>query len=253
MLRMSGATPLLPLYVFVAWRRTTSHFLLSEVRGVHVHYEASWHMRKGFWLVFVRCPVRISNGTPFTLGGVFPAILLIPPSNFLQSRCFKLGSHLSLSHLFQLHFYRHPLTEGYWLINPIIPPRNTGLPQEFSISLYSWHRFWFPPRYFWPLWPLQAPFFDMYSSVSLYFACLGGSTLGFVWLSSDGFRSVRPSYPHLRFLICKFILSCFVRFHSLLFVIWSGQKIPNIFLWHLLMKTCSLAVTLFEFFQDSQP
>ena len=43
-------------------------------------------------------------------------------------------------------------------------------------------------------------------------------------MSSDGFRNVWPSHPHLRFLICKSILGCFVRYHSSLFLIWSGQK-----------------------------
>jgi hypothetical protein len=70
-------------------------------------------------------------------------------------------------------------------------------------------------------------------------------------MSSDGYRSVWPSHPHLRFLIYKSILGCFVRFHSSLFVIWSSQKILNIFLMHLLIKS-SLAVILFEFFQVSQ-
>ena len=46
-------------------------------------------------------------------------------------------------------------------------------------------------------------------------------------MSSDDFRSVWPSHPHLRFLICKSMLSWFVRFHSALFVIWSGQKITR--------------------------
>jgi hypothetical protein len=44
-----------------------------------------------------------------------------------------------------------------------------------------------------------------------------------------------------------------VRFHNPLFVIWSGQKMLNIFLRHLLKKTCNLALILFEFFQVSQP
>ena len=66
--------------------------------------------------------------------------------------------------------------------------------------------------------------------------------------SSAVLRHVGPSHPHLLFLICKSILGCFVRFHSSLFVIWSGQKILNIFLRHLLIKTYSLAVSLFEFF-----
>jgi hypothetical protein len=70
-----------------------------------------------------------------------------------------------------------------------------------------------------------------------------------VAISSDGFRSVWPSQPHLHFLICISILDCFMCFHSSLFVIWSSQKILNIFLRHLLIKTCSLAVILLEFFQ----
>jgi len=49
------------------------------------------------------------------------------------------------------------------------------------------------------------------------------------------------------------IRGCFVRFHSSLFFIWSGQKILNIFLKLLLIKTCSLVVIYFEFFQVSQP
>ena len=70
---------------------------------------------------------------------------------------------------------------------------------------------------------------------------------------SDGFRSVRPSHPNLHFPICRSILGCFVRFHNSIFDIWSGQKILNIFLRHLLIKTCSWAVIRFEFFQVSQP
>jgi len=72
-------------------------------------------------------------------------------------------------------------------------------------------------------------------------------------MSSDGFRSVWPRHPHLRFLICKSILDCFLRFHSSLFVIWSSQKILNIFLRHLLIKAYILAVILSELFQVSQP
>jgi len=55
-------------------------------------------------------------------------------------------------------------------------------------------------------------------------------------ISSDGFRSLWAGHPHLRFLIRKSILSCFVRFHSSPFVMWSGQKNLNIFLRHLLIK-----------------
>ena len=66
-------------------------------------------------------------------------------------------------------------------------------------------------------------------------------------MSLDDIRSVWPSHPHLRFLIW------FVCFHSALFVIWSSQKILNIFLKHLLVKTCSIAIILLEFFQVSRP
>ena len=72
-------------------------------------------------------------------------------------------------------------------------------------------------------------------------------------MSPDGLRNVWSSLPHLRFLICKSILRCFVRFHSSSFFIWSGQKILSIFLRHLLIKTCSLVVIHFEFFQVPQP
>ena len=72
-------------------------------------------------------------------------------------------------------------------------------------------------------------------------------------ISPIGFRSVRPSHPHLRLLICKSILGCLVHFHSSLFVIWSGQKTLSIFLKLLLIKTCSLVVIYFEFFQVSHP
>ena len=48
-------------------------------------------------------------------------------------------------------------------------------------------------------------------------------------MMSGGFHSVRPSHPHLHFLICKSILGCFMHFHSSLFIIWSSQKILNIF------------------------
>jgi len=64
-------------------------------------------------------------------------------------------------------------------------------------------------------------------------------------MTLDGFRIVWPSHSHLHFLICKSVLGCLVGFHSSLFVIWSGQKILNISLRHLLIKTCSLAVILF--------
>jgi hypothetical protein len=47
---------------------------------------------------------------------------------------------------------------------------------------------------------------------------------------SDCFHSVWPSHPHVRFLICKSIVGCLVHFHSSSFVIWSVQKILNIFL-----------------------
>jgi hypothetical protein len=66
-------------------------------------------------------------------------------------------------------------------------------------------------------------------------------------ISSDGFRSVWPSHPHLHFLICKSILGCLVHFHSFLFIIWSAQKILIIFLRHLLIKTCSLVFVFWNF------
>ena len=37
-------------------------------------------------------------------------------------------------------------------------------------------------------------------------------------MSSDDFRSVWPSHPHLRFLICKSVLGWFVRFHGANFI-----------------------------------
>ena len=74
---------------------------------------------------------------------------------------------------------------------------------------------------------------------------------GFHWsaclvMSSIGLRIVWPSHPHLRFLICTSTVGCFVRFHNSLFVMWSSQKILNIFLRLLLIKTCNLVI-YFEF------
>jgi hypothetical protein len=44
--------------------------------------------------------------------------------------------------------------------------------------------------------------------------------LGLAWLCHRAvFAVYGPAIPHLRFLICKFILGCFVRFHSSVFVI----------------------------------
>jgi hypothetical protein len=40
-----------------------------------------------------------------------------------------------------------------------------------------------------------------------------------------------------------------VHFHSSLLEICSSQKVLNIFLRHLLIKTCNLAVIILEFFQ----
>ena len=100
-LRINGTTPLLPTYVFVTSRRTTSPFYWVKcVMSIYIMKQAGNAER----LVFVRCPSRISKGRPFTL--------LNPPSNFRQSRYFKLGRHLSLSHSLQLHVCYHPLTEG---------------------------------------------------------------------------------------------------------------------------------------------
>ena len=88
-----------------------------------------------------------------------------------------------------------------------------------------------------------------YSNTVLRHVFFGLTLLRFPWgfhsracpvISSIGLRSVWPSHPHLRFLICKSILGCFVRLNSWLFVIWSGQKIFSISLKHLLIKTCSL-------------
>ena len=96
------------------------------------------------------------------------------------------------------------------------------------------------------IWPLQAPFFAMYSSVSHGPVYLGSSTLGLTWLYRwTVFTLYGPATPHLRLLICKSILGCFVRFHNSSFVIWSGQKIFSILLRHLLVNTCSLAVIRF--------
>ena len=50
--------------------------------------------------------------------------------------------------------------------------------------------------------------------------------------SLGGFHGVRPSHPHLHFLICISFLVCFVCFHNSSFFIWSGHKILNIFLRH---------------------
>jgi hypothetical protein len=76
------------------------------------------------------------------------------------------------------------------------------------------------------------------SSTVVRHVCLGGSTLrACLAMLSDGFRSVWPSHPHLRFLIWKPILGCFVCFHNSLFIIWPSQKIFSIFLTHLLIKT----------------
>ena len=56
------------------------------------------------------------------------------------------------------------------------------------------------------------------SSPALRHVFFGLPLLGFPWrfhsracqvMSSIGFRSVWPSHPHLRFLICKSILGCF--------------------------------------------
>jgi hypothetical protein len=50
----------------------------------------------------------------------------------------------------------------------------------------------------------------------------------------------------LRFLTCK--SGCFMRSPSSLFVIQSGLKIFNIFLRHLLIKTCSLAECILYYY-----
>jgi len=87
----------------------------------------------------------------------------------------------------------------------------------------------------------------------LYSVLLGGfHSRACLVISLVGFRGAWPRHPHLCFLICKSILGCFVCFHSLLFVIWSGQKILSIFSKFLLIKICSLVVIYFEFFQVAQ-
>jgi hypothetical protein len=76
----------------------------------------------------------------------------------------------------------------------------------------------------------------MCSSVSLCPVCLERfHSRACLAVSSDGFRSVWRSHPHLRFLICKYILGCFVRFHNSLFVIycfWQRHFIRTIAILH---------------------
>ena len=57
-----------------------------------------------------------------------------------------------------------------------------------------------------------SPFSATYSSVSPCPVCLGDShSRACLAMLSEGFRSVWPSRPNLRFLICKSILGCFVK------------------------------------------
>jgi hypothetical protein len=55
------------------------------------------------------------------------------------------------------------------MVNTIIPPRNIGLPQESSISLHSWHRFWNPilVRFFMPIVVIERATRFILVSVSL--------------------------------------------------------------------------------------
>ena len=119
-------------------------------------------------------------------------------------------------------------------------PRNRGLPQESSISLYYWYRFW-SLSFFISTQVFLTPLAS--SSTVLRHAFLGLPLPRLPWgfhsrtclaMSSESFRSVRPSHSHLRFLIWKSILVWFVRFYSSWFVIWFGQKILSFFLRHLL-------------------
>jgi len=98
-----------------------------------------------------------------------------------------------------------------------------------------------------PLAPSSTLLRHVFLSLPLPRLLWGFNSRSCLAMSLDGFCSVWPSHPHLRFLICKSILGCFVRFHSYLLVIWSGQKIFSIFLRHLLIKTCSLAEYFFNF------
>ena len=49
-------------------------------------------------------------------------------------------------------------------------------------------------------------------------------------ISSDSFHSVWPSHPHLRFLICKSVLGCFV--HFIFYMVWpeNSQYFPEAFI-----------------------
>jgi len=114
------------------------------------------------------------------------------------------------------------------VIDPIIPPRNVGLPQESSISPCSWHQFNLCPDLFTHLASSSTVLHSVFLSLPLPRLPWGFLSRACLAMSSEGFRSVWPSHPHLRFLICRSILGCFVRFHSSLFVIWSGQKIFNV-------------------------
>jgi len=129
-----------------------------------------------------------------------------------------------------LSVLRHALIHSFlgWLIDPIISPQNIGLPQDSSISHYSWNRFWSPPRSL--LTPLASSstvlhqvFLLASSSTVLHQVFLslplprlpwGFHSRDWLAMSSDSFRRICPNYPHLHFLICKSFLGCFVRFHS---------------------------------------
>ena len=105
---------------------------------------------------------------------------------------------------------------------------------------------WISAQVFWtPLASSSTVLRHVFLGLPLHLLPWGFHSRACLVMSSDGFRSVWPSHPHWRFLIYKSILGCFVRFHSSLFIMWSGQKIFNIFLRHLSINTYSLAVILF--------
>jgi hypothetical protein len=138
--------------------------------------------------------------------------------------------------------------------SPIIPLLNIGRPQESSVALYSSRRTSsLHKSFFIPLASSSTVLRHVFFGLPLPRLPCGFHSRACLVISSIGFRSVWPSHPQLRFLICNSIRGCFVRFHNSLFVIWSGQNILKIFLKLMLMKTCSLVVIYFEFFQVSHP
>ena len=126
---------------------------------------------------------------------------------------------------------------------------------EHRSSTRFLHRTLFSAMYLIPAQDFFTPLAS--SSTVLRHVFFGLPLLRFPWgfhsraclvISSVDFRGVWLSHPHLRFLICKSILGWFVRFHSSLFVIWSGQKIHSIFLKLLLINIWSLVVIYFKYF-----